>query len=403
MSKERPRQSFSVSMVLSSLILAALVLICVGCDGAQIDFEVKRLLPKVLVDFNFGGGKSTSQWLNDTVYHDLPSGSTVWVDSTGEALLRGTLDNNQQCQIYVFRLTSLETKGCPKSQYTGGNTVTCQQEGTAAYKECNKNTQVTPSGKVEVKGSWLSLTYLPDRQLTLVIVAEGTAQVWPVTQFQEGTLGDAIVVEAQQFLYTAPDDLLQEMGPVAGIPPRQARPVEELPPLVEELGIDDWIVRVIDQAREDGKPIDVGPGRPPPPSSLFVVHGEGGPLGDPRLQEAVAQAVDWTAILSRRFPDAEPVASLEFPDLRTLTSRVPFDLDQARALLAEAGYPDGFLIVEVVSEQDSELVDVAEAMIGYLSEAGLEVKFLVQPPQEVPATVEELLAAEQAVLRLAWE
>jgi hypothetical protein len=403
MKVERPRRRWRVSLVLTGLILAALALVCVGCDGVTIDFEVKRLVPKVLVGFNFGGGKSTSQWLNDTAYHDLPPGSTVWVDSSGEALMRGTLDNNQQCTIYVFRLTSLETKGCPKSQYTSGNTVTCQQEGTAAYKECNKNTHETLSGKVEIKGSWLSLTYLPERQLTLVIVAEGTAQVWPVTQFQEGTLGDAVVVEAQQFLYTAPDDVLQEMGPVAGIPPRQARPVEELPPLVGELGIDDWIGRVVDQSRQDGTPIDTGPGRPPPPSSLFVVHGEGGPLGDRRVQEAVAQAVDWPAIISRRFPDAEPVATLQFPDLQTLTSQVPFDLDQARALLAEAGYPDGFLIVEVVSEQDSELVDVAEAMIGYLSEAGLEVKFLVQPPAEVAGTVEELLGAEQAVLRLAWE
>ena len=403
MDKKRSGRRWRVSLVLAGLILAALALVCVSCDGVEIDFEVKRLLPKVLVDFNFGGGKSTSQWLDNDAYHDLPSGSMVWVDSSGEALLRGTLDNNQQCHIYVFQLTSLETKGCAKSQYTGGSTVTCQEEGSAAYKECNKNIQETPSGKVEIKGSWLSLTYLPDQQLTLVIVAEGTARVWPVTQFKDRALGDEIIVEAQQFLYTAPDEVLQELGPVAGIPPRDARPVEELPPLIEELGIDDWIVRAIDQSRQDGKPIDVGPRRTSRPSSLFVVRGEGGPLGDLRVQEAVAQAVDWTAILSRRFPDAEPVASLEFPDLQALTSQVPFDLDQARALLAEAGYPDGFLIVEVVSEQDGELVDVAEAMIGYLSDAGLQVKYLVQPPEEVPGTVEQLLGAEQAVLWLAWE
>jgi hypothetical protein len=390
-------------MVLAGLVLVALALVCTGCDGVEIDFEVKRLLPKVLVDFNLGGGKSTSEWLNDNVYHDLPSGSMVWVDSAGEALLRGTLDNNQQCHIHVFQLTSLETKGCAKSQYTGGNTVTCQEEGSAAYKECNKNIQETPSGKVEIRGSWLSLTYLPEHQLTLVIMAEGMARVWPVTQFEERVLGEEIVVEAQQFLYTAPDEVLAELGPIAGIPPRQALPVEELPPLVEKLGIEDWVLRAIEQAGEDGKPIVVGPRRTSQPASLFVVRGEGGPMSDKRVQEAVAQTVDWTAIISERFPDVEPVASLEFPDLQALTSEVPFDMDLARELLAEAGYPDGFLIVEVVSEQGGELVDVAETMIGYLEEVGLQVKFLVHPPEEVPGTIEQLLGAGQAVLWLEWE
>jgi ABC-type transport system substrate-binding protein len=78
-------------------------------------------------------------------------------------------------------------------------------------------------------------------------------------------------------------------------------------------------------------------------------------------------------------------------------------MDLARELLAQAGYPDGFLIVEVVSEQDGELVDVAETMIGYLEEVGLQVKFLVQPPEEVPGTIEQLLGAEQAVLWFEWE
>jgi len=139
------------------------------------------------------------------------------------------------------------------------------------------------------------------------------------------------------------------------------------------------------------------------PSSLFVVRGEGGPMGDPRVQEAVACAVDWTAVLDLLSPDAEAAASLEFPDLQMLTSQVLFDPEQAWALLDEAGYPDRFMIVAVVSEQDGELVDVAAAMITDLSVVGLEVNLLVQPPEDVAATVEQLLATQKAILWLARE
>jgi peptide/nickel transport system substrate-binding protein len=85
-------------------------------------------------------------------------------------------------------------------------------------------------------------------------------------------------------------------------------------------------------------------------TSPFVTAKDGGPIAnplrDPRVREAVSLAVDRRAIVERLMEGSAVVAHQiplrghagYIPDLRA----APVDLARARALMAEAGYPNGF-------------------------------------------------------------
>jgi peptide/nickel transport system substrate-binding protein len=70
------------------------------------------------------------------------------------------------------------------------------------------------------------------------------------------------------------------------------------------------------------------------------------PFSDLRVRRAIAHALDRKSVIDgAMFGYGTPIGSHfapHHPAYVDLTGRYPQDLDQARALLAEAGYPDGF-------------------------------------------------------------
>ena len=74
------------------------------------------------------------------------------------------------------------------------------------------------------------------------------------------------------------------------------------------------------------------------------------PLLDRRVREAMSLAIDRQAIVDRVMngiatPAAQPLAYPMFGTREDLASVPPADAERARALLAEAGYPNGFNVV----------------------------------------------------------
>jgi peptide/nickel transport system substrate-binding protein len=123
--------------------------------------------------------------------------------------------------------------------------------------------------------------------------------------------------------------------------------------------------------------------------SPFVTGKDGKPLEknpfkDPRVRKAVSIALDRNAIVSRIMEgQAQPAGQL-LPDFFPGTSkRLPppkQDIEGARKLLAEAGYPNGFGVT-LHSPNNRYINDekAAQAVAGMLTRAGIDTKLEAMP------------------------
>ena len=111
------------------------------------------------------------------------------------------------------------------------------------------------------------------------------------------------------------------------------------------------------------------------------------PFSDVRVRKAVAQAVNVPAILQTIMRgNAEPASQLVSPAMRGYsnahTARPAFDPEGAKALLAEAGYPNGFSF-GLKCPNDRYLNDeaVCQAVTGMLAQIGITAVLDAMPVQ----------------------
>src|SRR5439155_24077933 len=101
------------------------------------------------------------------------------------------------------------------------------------------------------------------------------------------------------------------------------------------------------------------------------------PLNDIRVRQAIAYAIDRRALTQFRGATAHrearsvvPIGNLGFAEDLTLP---PYDPARARALLAEAGYPNGITLRSVASSYPG-LLPISEAVQGQLRRAGITLE-----------------------------
>jgi glutathione transport system substrate-binding protein len=90
------------------------------------------------------------------------------------------------------------------------------------------------------------------------------------------------------------------------------------------------------------------------------------PLGDIRVRQALNYGTDREALVRTQLrgfgtPANSPLAPADFA-YDAATRGYPYDPQRAKALLAKAGYPNGFTIKIAVQEQSAELVEAIQGM-----------------------------------------
>jgi len=118
---------------------------------------------------------------------------------------------------------------------------------------------------------------------------------------------------------------------------------------------------------------------------LQLRNSTGFPASDMRVREAVYMAINEDEIIEKvMFGHAFPAAQLTDPSTTGYDSSLerlfPYDPEKAKALLAEAGYPDGFKI-RLSGPNDRYVRDaqILEAIAQQLAQVGIEVELDVKP------------------------
>ena len=107
------------------------------------------------------------------------------------------------------------------------------------------------------------------------------------------------------------------------------------------------------------------------------------PFDDVRVRQALCYAVDKQAVIDLAFDGyGIPLGTSMFPSFskyydESLTDYYTQDIEKAKALLAEAGYPDGFEMTITVPSNYTPHVNTATVLVELLREIG--VKATVQP------------------------
>ena len=104
-----------------------------------------------------------------------------------------------------------------------------------------------------------------------------------------------------------------------------------------------------------------------------------GPLADVRVRRAINHAIDTRAILAQLLGGRGRLAAGVIPPALegadTLRAPYPHDVAKAKQLLAEAGFPNG-ITVKLWCSQDATQSRVAQAIQGYLKEAGITAELV---------------------------
>src|ERR1041384_6001356 len=161
---------------------------------------------------------------------DLQNGDSITTDATGEAAIEiGTCKT-----IFIYRESRIKKDSC--SKHESRNTY-CTLNGTGKFKDCGDNLVTeSDSATVVLIGTDASHTYLPDRQLAVVLLFEGTANARPVTETRERTLGPVTTIQTKYFWFSVPDDRLPELRALnIGLNARTAYPFSKLPQLLAKI------------------------------------------------------------------------------------------------------------------------------------------------------------------------
>jgi peptide/nickel transport system substrate-binding protein len=131
------------------------------------------------------------------------------------------------------------------------------------------------------------------------------------------------------------------------------------------------------------------------------------PFKDRRVRLALYQAIDMDAIVERIMRgQATPATTMVAPGVQGFPEdleRHPYDPEAAKALLAEAGYPDGFRVtLDCTNDRYVNDEAICQALAGMLARVGIEVDLLAQTRSLYFAKVLAQSGYDTSLYMLGW-
>lgn len=109
----------------------------------------------------------------------------------------------------------------------------------------------------------------------------------------------------------------------------------------------------------------------------FNCASDNAPMADPKVRLAISYAIDKQTICDYLYSGLEegPMPSIMAPSVAGYYEAgvVPYDVEKAKSLLAEAGYPDGFDMTIMTTAGYNRGVEMGEILVEMLGEVGINV------------------------------
>jgi hypothetical protein len=341
------------------------------------DAQVRRLSAAV-----FAGDSQPLPELTNNNFVTLPPGGMVTTNAQGEAEVK-----IQDClSLFVFQNGSLQRSTCRRSDALSG-LAACSSGGMiGVLNNCTSMIDIqTPSSSTITNGTWFSVIYLPEDQLSIVQVYDGKVNVRAV--IDPGS--DEWAADSQQLAgpglwFTAPGS---EPPVINGITGRQARPLDDWQALRAGLidrypDLDMWMGAIRQTAGEQGLPF---------PANLGMKLGEinsrfvGQFWADDRIQRAFELGLDWKTLVETNWPQFNVFPSLLFQkDTYILDARkFEYNRDEALKLLSETGfYRSAPTITITAREENTNAVLFARALHSALLDLDINTELLIASGSE---------------------
>jgi len=395
------RSLFRGVVLLAALAIVGLMQGCgtrsTGVAVITPDSQVRRLSAAV-----FAGDSQPLPELTNNNYVSLSAGGMVTTNAQGEAEVK-----IQDClTMYVFQKGSLQRSTCRRSDVLSGLAVCSTGGMTGVLNNCTSMIDIqTPSSSTTATGTWFSVIYLPEDQLSIVQVYDGEVNVRAVVDPRS----DEWSADSQQLAgpglwFTAPGS---EPPVINGIRGRQVRPLEDWQILRSGLidrypDLDLWMGAFQQTAREQGLPF---------PATLGMKLGEvntrfvGQFWADDRIQRAIEVGVDWKSLVEKIWPQFNVFPSLLFHQETNIfdAREVEYNRDEALKLLSETGfYRSAPTITITAREEDRNAVQFANELHSALLDLDINTELVFASASEFGKIADFLTLNPETDLPYIW-
>ncbi len=336
--------------------------------------------------------------LVDDLEATLPANSWITTNEGGVAKMK-----LGSCEfVYLYNDGTLNKSGCQTGSLDSGNWL-CNG---AIDISCESKLEIfTPSAAIEVAGTWLSVIYLPDSQLTIVQVFQGRVNVRPALAMAKvGTTTTfsqtPIEVIQDNFLFTTPGNISRNIDTFNG---RTLIPFDQYLQFKADVvkfdlnggsKLDNWMAQIYLRAVNDNQTF---PGIFLPNT---VLNGAGPLLSIPQVQDAVLSAVDWSQFNKQAFPGSTNPLAAVFPG-RSLSYQTSwrFDLNAAQSTIKKLGLNDAQRTLTIVApEYNYNFLVLNDQAASMLKELGLIVKVVTVKPIEMDKYLSQSLKEGSSLL-----
>lgn len=360
----KPKPLYRGAVVLMALVLLLILSVCGNPTSqpkpTQIavitpDSQVRRLSPAV-----FAGSSLPLPELKNNLAVSLASGGMVTTSSQGEAelVIQGCL------KLYIFQNGSLQRSTCRRSDVISGLGICSTAGMTGVLNNCISKVDIqTPSSSTVTTGTWFTVIYLPEDQLSIVQVYEGEVTVSAIIDPAADQWSEGMPLSAGNLWFTAPGP---DAPVINGVWGRQPQPMETWqtlrPALIDRYpDLDLWMETAGTRAEAEHLVF---------PTFLTPQEGEintqwiGQVWADERVQQALLAGVDWKGIVAKEWFEFDVAPRLQIQDTFISDARdYGFDRERALGLLKESEFWSRFSYVTIaVRESDKAAVQFAYAL-----------------------------------------